>query len=403
MKEWEANLPEKAQSTNEFKLFDASFAYFVMTVQIEEMKNIHTLILILVTGILLPMVGYAQTTHVVLLDSSEISTLRRAMSDDDRVRWLYDSVALLADKQITDPPRPLKKLYYEGLLPTHPNRIDTRKSLEDMDKVINFIYASYGSDDTIYAHQTKQFVLAWANAYQPEGNPINENKFMALFWGYYLFQSYFSDREQEQVVHWMMDIAEQEMNREGTPNNNWQAKRYKIIGIVGCITHNDSLKAFALRGFKEYINTAYFADGTSNDLVQRDALSYHLGGLKPLVSAFINLVAFDSAFNLYDYVSPTGASINKSVEYVVPYARGELTRKEWVNTTVALDKERAAAGLAEYQPGKLFDPEEAVSLFEWAGYYHPGWFDIVGPQGFTARWVGLLNSPLVRQPLVRKR
>ena len=196
----------------------------------------------------------------------------------------------------------------------------------------------------------------------------------------------------------MMDIATQEIHRRHTPNNNWQAKRYKIIGIVGCITQNDTLKALAVEGFKTYINTAYFANGTSNDLVERDALHYHIGGLKPLLSTFINLARFDTAFNLYYYVSPTGASIQQSVAYVVPYARNEQQRKEWMNTTVALDKERAAAGLADYQPGKLFDPKEATPLFEWAGYYHADWYDIVGPREFTARWVGLLNSPLVRKP-----
>ncbi len=169
-----------------------------------------------------------------------------------------------------------------------------------------------------------------------------------------------------------------------------------MIGIIGSITSNDSLMRFAQRGFRTYINTAYFPDGTSADLTQRDALHYHVGGLKPMLSAAINLSKFDTLFKLYNYPAPSGASIQKSVAYVVPYARGELERPEWVNTTVALDKERAAAGLAEYQPGKLFDPKEAVPLFEWAVYYQPAWYDIVGNQGFTSTWVGLLNSPLVR-------
>ncbi len=347
-------------------------------------------------SLLLPAMSVAQTTNVVILDSGEITTLRRVISQDDRAKFLYDSVALLARSRGQDVPRPLKRLHYEGLLETNPDRIATRKSLEDMDKVINFIYASYGSKDTIFAHQTKRFVLAWADAYQPDGNPINENKFVALYWGYYLFQDYFSDRDKRKVEDWMMAIAEQEMRREHTPNNNWEAKRQKMIGITGSITDNDSLKTFAQRGFREYINTAYFPNGTSADLKQRDALHYHVGGLKPLLSAAINLSKFDTLFNLYGYTTPSGASIKKSVEYVVPYARGELTRPEWVNTTVALDKERAAAGLAEYQPGKLFDPAEALPMFEWASYYEPAWYDIIGHRGFTSTWVGLLNSPLVR-------
>ncbi len=340
--------------------------------------------------------GWAQTTNVVILDSIEIAKLRRVISQDERAKYLYDSIASLARAHSQEAPRPLKRLHYEGLLETNPDRIDTRKSLEDMDKVIDFIYASYGSDDPVFARKTKQFVLAWAQTYQPTGNPINENKFVALYWGYYLFLDHFSEREQQDVEEWMMAIARQEMGRKHTPNNNWEAKRQKMIGIIGSVTGNDSLKAFAQRGFRAYISTAYFPDGSSADLKERDALHYHVSGLKPMLSASINLSKFDTLFNSYDYTTPSGASIRKSVEYVVPYARGELERKEWVNTTVALDKERAAAGLAEYQPGSLFDPQEAVPLFEWAVYCQPAWYDIVGEQGFTSTWVGLLNSPLVR-------
>ncbi len=230
----------------------------------------------------------------MILDSIEIATLQGVLASNRQASQLYDSVLQQAKRHADDQPRPLKKLYYEGLLETNPDRIDTRKSLEDMDKVIDFIYASYGSNDTIFAHKTRQFVLAWADTYQPDGNPINENKFVALYWGYYLFRDRFSDRETEKVEGWMMDIAKHEMHREHTPNNNWEAKRQKMIGIIGSITDNDRLSAFALRGFKEYVNTAYFADSTSADLRQRDALHYHVGGLKPMLSAFINLTKFDS-------------------------------------------------------------------------------------------------------------
>ncbi len=158
-----------------------------------------------------PKVGFPQTTNVVILDSTEIANLRRVVSQNERAKYLYDSIASLARAHSEEAPRPLKRLHYEGLLETNPDRIDTRKSLRDMDKVISFIYASYGSNDTIFAHKTKQFVLAWANAYQPDGNPINENKFVALYWGYYLFQDHFSDREQEKAEDWMVAIARQEI------------------------------------------------------------------------------------------------------------------------------------------------------------------------------------------------
>ena len=112
-------------------------------------------------GLLLANVAYSQTTHVVILDSAEITTLRAVVASDQRAGHLYDSVLQRARQQLDDQPRPLEKLYYEGLLETDPDRIDTRKSLEDMDKVIDFIYASYGSSDTAYARKVKQYILAW--------------------------------------------------------------------------------------------------------------------------------------------------------------------------------------------------------------------------------------------------
>ncbi len=349
----------------------------------------------------IPFIAYPQTTDVVILDARETGNLKTLIKKNKAARQLYDSVARQAKSHLDDRPRPLETIFYEGLLETNPNRIDTRKSLEDVDKVVDFIYASYGSKKKTYAQKAKEYVTAWAATYQPTGNTINENKFVPLFWAYYLFQDQFSEKEKGEVEGWMLQIARVQMARPHTPNNNWQAKRQKIIGTTGCITGNDTMKAFAMDGLKEYINTAYFADGTSNDLKQRDAMHYHVSGLKPTLGIFINLSKFDPAFDLFDYTASEGASIKKSVEYTLPYATGELIRKEWVNTKVQLDKERAAAGLAEYQPGKLFDPKEAIPTFEWACYYNPDWYTLFGPgttkDNYTATWIGLLNSPLVRE------
>ncbi|TNF46102.1 MAG: hypothetical protein EP310_00745, partial [Bacteroidetes bacterium] len=181
--------------------------------------------------------------------------------------------------------------------------------------------------------------------------------------------------------------------------NKWEAKKLKIIGTIGCILNKKNLKDYAIEGFKNYIENAYYPDGTSNDLKTRDALHYHISGLTPCIATFINLSKFDRRFDLYEYVSEAGSSIKKSVEYVVPFATGEQQREEWTNSKVKLDKERAAAGFEEYQPGKLFEPKKAYPLFEWACYYNAGWYSIFEKsktEKYMATWIGLLNSPLVR-------
>lgn len=116
-------------------------------------------------------------------------------------------------------------------------------------------------------------------------------------------------------------------------------------------------------------------------------------------TAFINMSQFNPEFNLYDFETENGASIKKSVEYVIPYATGDKQRKEWINTKVELDKKRAAAGIEKYQPGKLFDPKQAWEMFQWACYYKPEWYSIFEEENtpkYTSTWIGLLNSPLIR-------
>lgn len=354
---------------------------------------------ILFISTLFSIYGNSQVTNIVILDKDEITKLREAINTNENVKRMYDSIANCANQLLIELPRPLETIFYEGLLDNDPKRINTVKSFRDIDLAANLIYASYGNDNPEFGKKAKEILLAWANTYKSDGNTINENKLISLFWSYYRFGSGFSLSETNKVEKWMNDIAVNQMNRERTSNNNWEAKRLKIIGLIGCILKNEKYTTYSLEGFKRYISTAYFADGTSNDLRQRDALHYHIGGLKPCLSAFINLSKFDMDFELYNWESPSGSSIKKSVEYVIPYASGEKTREEWKNSKVELDKKRAATGLDKYQPGMLFDRKDAYPLIEWACYYNTDWYSILENDNFkryTSSWIGLLNSQLIR-------
>ena len=356
---------------------------------------------LLLALIFISFLSVGQTTEIVILSGNEKNNLRELTGNNKTACFYCDSIVSLAENHFHHQPLPIVEIRYEGLLDTHHARIITVKSLKDMDKMVDLIYASYCNESDKWAEKAKEFVLAWAATYIPTGNPINENKLSALFWAYHLFKSRFSEDEQNLVGEWMNKIAQAEMTRKSTPNNNWEAKRLKIIGTVGCITHNQQMKEYAANGFRTYIETAYYADGTSNDLRDRDALHYHIGGLTPSVALFVTLTPFDPIFDLYYYVAPSGSSIYKSLEYTWPYASGEKQRGEWTNTKVRLDKERAAAGIAKYQPGTLFNPESAIPLFEWACFYHPQWYSLFGSNydeiNYSGSWIGLLNSPLVRK------
>jgi hypothetical protein len=359
--------------------------------------------LLLLPGLLwlVPIAGQTQTTDIVILTKAEIHRLRILMKENSTAKSHGDSIAGMAETYLKDLARPVAKIHYEGLLQTNPDRIATQESLLDVDKVVIFIYAHYSKRKLQYGRKAKEMVMAWARNYIPEGNTINENKLVPLFWAYHVFRDRFSNGEKKMVEKWMMEIANKQLGRLRTPNNNWEAKRLKIIATVGCIIGDKALMDYSIEGFKKYINTAYYPDGTSNDLKERDALHYHISGLIPTIGVFVNCTPFDPAFDLFRYISPTGSSIKKSVEHTIPYAKGEEEREEWTNSKVALDKQRAAAGLAQYQPGLLFDPAKAKPMFEWASYYHPDWYVFLGEgtvkENYTSTWIGMLNSPLIRR------
>ena len=338
-------------------------------------------------------------TGVIILDKQEQTRFKKLIAQDPFVSGIYNSIKNKADAHLKLEPSPVKMIHYEGLLETNPKRVETVKSLLDANKVLDLIYTGYGSSDAIYGEKIREIVLAWADVYEPTGNPINEHKFTSFFFGYHLNRDLFSVEEKQNVESWLSSMARKELENRSVPNNNWQAKRLKIIGTIGCIIQDEELKEYALTGLKKYISTAYFPDGTSNDLKLRDALHYHLGGIKPMLDIFINLSKFDPRFDLYEYTDSLGTSIKKAVEYTIPYISGEKIRKEWVNTKVELDKKRAAAGLAEYQPGKLFDPEDAIPMLNCAVYYNPDWFELICgcKKHFKCNFEALLNSPLLRQ------
>ncbi len=344
--------------------------------------------------------GYSQIkTGVVVLNPQEQERFKRLIAENPEIASLSDSLKTMADVHLKANPKPIKQIYYEGLLDQNLKRVESVESLLDMNKIADLIYTAYGSSKNKYKEKIKDIVLAWADTYVPSGNTINENKLIPAFWGYFIHRGSFNKNEKQTVESWMLSIALKELQRENTPNNNWQSKRLKIIGTVGCILDNSELKQFAIAGVKDYISTAYYPDGTSNDLKSRDALSYHCSGIEPLLEIFINLRKFDSMFDQYQYTDSLGTSVQKAIEYMVPYLSGEKTRKEWINTTVDLDKERAKAGLEKYQPGILYDPKDAIPMLIWAVYYNPELVEYICGcnKCFTCNVEALLNSPLVRE------
>ncbi|MPR33731.1 alginate lyase family protein [Salmonirosea aquatica] len=332
------------------------------------------------TFLLAPLFTLADIPETLLLTPSQQRYLAELIRTNPSAKTQWLKVEEEAKGYLNDAPRPLRVIHYEGLLDTDTRRIDTEKSLRDMDKLAAWLFAYYGPQDKLYAQKAKTYILAWAGTYEPTGNPINENKLEPLIHCYQTMKSYFSESEQKKVGYWLAQIAEAEISFPNMPENNWKTKQIKLVGTIGLILNREPYVVYAIEQSKGYIDKALYGDGTSRDLRQRDALSYHVSGLKPLMTLAITMDQLSEnkyGLQTFNYQNPAGGSLRKSVDYVVPYALGEKTHAEWVNTKVELDRQRAAAGIAHYQPGTLYEPERSREMFELASYFAPSYQEVL--------------------------
>jgi hypothetical protein len=337
-----------------------------------------------------------------------IQKLRGLMLTDARVQRLAAPVILAADAARNRPPQPLEVIHYEGLLDTDGRRIQTVASLTDMRHLDATLQAWLATGKPEYAQSALRYVTAWTAAYQPTGNPINEVKLEPVLFGYHLLKAQFAAPERERIEAWVDQLAAAEVEsarrNPNSRNSNWHTKRLLVVAWAAVILKNADFRDWTLAEAREYIHRSLRSDGSSYDFEHRDSLGYHMGGVKPLL-ALASLLETSGA-GLYNYVSPSGASIRKSVEFVVPYATGERSHGEFLNSKVALDRKRAAAGLARYQPGTPFQPEASRELFAMASAFHPPYARLVArlvgePEEQYPDWVTVLAlSGCVREEVL---
>lgn len=277
----------------------------------------------------------------------------------------------LAEHALKRRPNPSDSIFYEGLVSNHPRRLQAAEYLEDMRLLHALVWTYLFTGEQKYARRARSYLLAWASTYRPTGNDVNENKLNPCFLTYGVLKDELPLKKQKEVERWLMDIADQQKQgwRLGETAGNRHAKRLRLIWILGLALEDRDLQEFAFSRSREVLRKALFSDGRSHDLERRDAMHYHVSCINGLLE--LSLIARISNINLYAETTPEGASIQKSVDYTLPYVHGEKIHPEWTNSQVALDHRRGASGDPYYRPGKPWDPVEAIDMLLMASVYDP--------------------------------
>ena len=311
----------------------------------------------------------------ITLNTQQRTKLLELIKNDKDAKARFDNLKRAADKVLNDSPNPIRVIQGEGKLKTDPVAIKTRESLGDMRKMYFLAYTFAATGDTQYADKAREFIVAWSQQNMPTGNPIDETTLDDLFFAFDLTQSRFSYAEKKMAQTWLRKVADTQIaiglmharKGDGTSKNNWQSHRIKIVGLIGYTLSEKKYIDYAVEGFKRQIELNLRPDGSSIDFHERDALHYHCYDVEPLLE--LSIAANNNGTNLYTYKSKSGASLEKSVKFLLPFCNGEKKHPEFVKSTVAFDRKRAESGDENYKAGHLFDPKKGGHSLELAAAF----------------------------------
>lgn len=335
------------------------------------LPRLGSLLLFIFAGTLSPAAIHAQ---VLSFSPGGQQRLAKLVAEDPQAASVFKSLTRIADAALKETPQPVREILSEGRLEKDPVAQQTRAAMQDMKKIYALGQCFQVTGRADYAQAAGKFIMAWATTTQPTGNPIDATGLDQLIQSYDIVRAKLARNQQQTIDAWLEQIARQQIS-DWNPSvasgyNNWHSHRLKLVGLIGCATGNRELLQSAVTGFQQQIAADLRPDGSSYDFHERDALHYHCYTLEPLLKLAIAAQQCGVP-GLYTYVAPNGASLQKSVAFLAPFAEGKQTHAEFVNSNVEFDRKRAAAGQEKYAAGRPFDPIEAREALALASFFEP--------------------------------
>ncbi|RFB69451.1 MULTISPECIES: alginate lyase family protein [unclassified Herbaspirillum] len=322
--------------------------------------------------------------------SQQWEQLRR----DPKFKQAMTAQHRIADEALAAEPQPIATLSSGGRLQGDAVKGKTAASIKDMDKIQALAVTYKMTGDARYAARAGAFLDAWAARNQPTGQPIDETGLEPGIFGYRIVRTDLPVAARERIDTWMRNIAQAEIDsrvlKRPTATNNWHSHRLKIVGLIGYAIGDAKLIIYAKNGFRAQINDNLRPGGESIDFIERDALSYHVYDLRPLVT--LALAFAEDGEDLYHWQAPNGASVARSVTWLLPYVRGEKTHAEFAGSQVPFDKARSDNHEKGHEIGTPYDPKNAQPLMDLAAAYDPACAEL-------ARSLGSGNNARLRLAL----
>lgn len=269
-----------------------------------------------------------------------------------------------AEQALDRPPGAVPELHTEGTLPGRGIRDASMVAKQDQLVVFDLAMAWRLTSDRAFLAAASRYLEAWADTYRQSLNPIDETGFDTMIFATDLVGPGLPASLRTKILtFWRrMAVGYLDAMDAGARNatTNWQSHRVKLATVAAFASGDEMLVARARRAFRRQVGVNILPDGSVRDFHTRDALHYVTYDLDPLLMAALAAKAHGEDW--FSWRSPTGSSLPSALRWLEPYAAGRLEHMEFVRSTVRFDRERAAAGDAEYAP-HIWNRGAAVRTF----------------------------------------
>lgn len=317
----------------------------------------------------------------VSLSDAEVKKLASTVATDGQVKAVFEPIKTTAEKALNEVPNPIEEIRSEGLLAGNPAKTASLKAVNDAPKIyaLALCYRLYNQEQ--YLNKTIEYLSAWAKINKPTGDPIDGTKLEDLIAGYDLIRDKVNKQTKTDIDAWLDTFANEQINSASikpgkqTAINNWNSHRLKVITLIAYTLHDKKMEQYVQDEIEKQIAQNLYADGSGFDFKERDALHYHIYTLEPLLKAII-AINRATGKNYYTFQSKSQSSIQKSVQFLVPFVTGEKTHVEFLNSNVKFDRARAANHEKGYEPAN-FVPRSGVVVLSLASYFDPSLQQII--------------------------
>lgn len=336
----------------------------------------------LVWGLALLAMAFSAKAQIVSLNNKEIAQMRKLIKQDTAYQKAFAPFQKTADAALNEAPNPIAEILSQGILAGDPRKTASLKAVEDAYKTYALALVYKLSQKKEYLIRASSFLVAWAEKNKSSGDPINDTKLEDMVTAYDLIRNDVNDDERAIIDTWMHQIADAEVNSasakagRGTAINNWNSHRIKMITLIAYTLHDGSYNGTITTELEKQLNVNLNPDGTTHDLIERDAFHYQTYDLEPLLSASIAIYRAGGK-NYFTWKTTNGSTIKNCVDYMTPFMTGEKTHPEFVKSTVAFDLKRAQNNEKGYAPGTLFEPKNGIDTFALAAFFDKDYSKII--------------------------